>query len=123
MESVTSCDHDGRHDDIKFLFELTANEDGPVDYRARKVFCREKMNHAQMQDLFKGFYSEGLIEIMIRNGTEIDLNELVGKQVDLLIKTKCVSGWETPYSEIDGTYPVGTLLPEELCDVETVHVI
>jgi len=123
LESITYCDHKGQHDDMKFLFDITANEHGPVDYRARKLFCNDKTSHAQLQRLLKVFYTAEEIEILTQNGTEIDLNDLQGRSVDLLIVTKNVSGYKTPFSEIDGAYQVGTLLPDPISGEEPIYAI
>jgi len=121
LESVTSCDHKDRNKSIQFMFELIANEDGPVYYRVGKLFSDDKASRAQMQKFIKAFFSEDQIEALTKDGTQVDLLELQGDRVDLLITTKNVTGCKEPLPEIDSIYSPGTLLPE-FCNVEPADV-
>ena len=110
---------DGSQDDIRFLFQITADVNGEADYRARKVYSVGINFHELNQDL-KAFFTDDEIAEIKKAGTQIDLADLEGRKVDILIITgKKVKGHKDPFSQIDGILRVGTLIPKETCEEST----
>ena len=110
---------EGAPDDIRFLFQITADINGEADYRARKVYSVGINFHELNQDL-KAFFTEEEIAELKKAGAQIDLADLEGRTVDLLMITgKKVKGHKDPFSQIDGILRAGTLIPKETCEEST----
>lgn len=106
----------GAQDDIRFLFQIVADATGPADYKARKLYAVGQNFHELNQDL-KAFYTDDEISEIKKSGTQIDLADLEGRFVDLLIITgKKVKGHKDPFSQIDGMFRAGTLIPQDDCE-------
>lgn len=61
----------------------------------------------------EAFLDKTEIEEFSKNKAQIDLADLAGKHVDLMINTISSPKYDTPYSFIDGIFPPGYLLPQK----------
>lgn len=108
-------------DDIRFIFQIVADANGSADYRARKVYSSGINLYDLDQDL-KAFFTDDEIAELKKTRKQIDLADLEGKTVDLLIITsRTVKEYKDPFSQIDGIFRAGTLLPNEKCEESTHH--
>jgi len=98
---------------VKFLFDVTENADGPVTYLISKEYAEGSAEYAHLAVDLEAFLDKAEIEEFSKNKTQIDLADLAGKHVDLMINTISSPKYDTPYSFIDGIFPAGYLLPQK----------
>lgn len=97
---------------IKFMFELTEDQNGPVDYLIRKQYTEGSPNYGELNSDLAVFLDPAEMKELETTGTEIDLADLIGCKVDVLVSTIQNKGYPEPFSKIDAIYPPGHLLPE-----------
>lgn len=98
---------------VKFLFDVIEDADGPVTYLISKEYAEGSAEYAHLGVDLEAFLDEADIEDFSKNKTQIDLADLAGKHVDLIITTISSLKYDTPYSFIDGIFPAGYLLPKK----------
>lgn len=95
---------------IKFLFDVFEDANGHVSYMISKEYTEGTAEYAHLAGDLESFFDRAQIEGFSQEKAQIDLGELAGKHVDLLINTISSPRFDTPYSFIDGIFPVGYLL-------------
>ncbi|MFZ4776925.1 MAG: hypothetical protein ACOYM3_16270 [Terrimicrobiaceae bacterium] len=121
LQSITYVPNklDETQNDLRFIFQIVADSNGHADYKARKVYTVGVNYHELNQDL-KAFFTEDEMSEIKKAGTQIDLAVLEGRHVDLLTTTgKKVKGHKDLFSQIDGIFRAGTLLPKDNCEEST----
>lgn len=96
---------------IKMVFALVENPDGPVDFLATKDYNAASQENGHLAADVESFLTKAKIEELKRTKEQIDLADLVGKKVDLLIANKTSPKYVDPLSVIDGLFPAGYLIP------------
>lgn len=104
------CKHDPSKELTRFAFSLLADQSGPVEYLNKRDYTDSSKDQAQLQKDLAAFFKPEEIAKMRRAGTEIELFELEGKEVDLMITTSVSPHYPDPFSKIEGIYPAGHLL-------------
>ena len=98
---------------VKFLFDVIENVDGPVAYMISKEYAEGSAEYAHLAVDLEAFLDKTEIEEFSKNKAQIDLADLEGKHVDLMINTISSPKYDTPYSFIDGIFPAGYLIPQK----------
>lgn len=118
LKNVTTVEskNDMADDAVRFIFDVTRNESGPVEYLAKKEYT---LHGGQSEELLRdmdAFFEPFELSQMKRAQKEIDLVQLIGRSVDIYVVTKCVPQYKVPFSKIDGIFRAGTLLHMESDD-------
>ncbi len=97
---------------IRFVFDLIADEIGPVSYSAALEYLDDEAGQAKLNKDLAVFLEPCEIDQMLGIPGEIDLSELVGTEVDMTIAT--FTSKEEPYSRIIEIHRAGNLITGEM---------
>jgi hypothetical protein len=91
---------------LRFHFDIIAGENGPVRYSAALEYLDDKKWHAKLNEDLSAFFPQGEIDQMLGMPQEVDLTDLVGNEVDLMIST-FTGSHHPPYSRVTGIFSAG----------------
>jgi len=98
---------------LRFVFDIVAGVNGPVNYSACLEYPQDKKGHAKLSADLTAFLDPGEIDQMLGMPAEIDLSELVGTEVDMTVAT-FTSTDEPHYSRVMGIYPAGSVVTGDM---------
>lgn len=98
---------------VKFVFDVIEDVHGPVTYLISKEYAEGSAEYAHLGGDLEAFLDKAEVEELSRTKAQIDLADLAGKHVDLMINTISSPKYDTPYSFIDGIFPAGYLIPQK----------
>ena len=110
-------------EDVRLLFEVVADLEGPVEYMIRKLYKKGTKSFLELKVDLRAFYTAEEYSLLKKTGRQINLKDLEGRSVDIQTDTKNVSGFKVPYSFIQAMHYPGTLIknPAHQSEDEDMH--
>ena len=109
LTDVSTVENDEGDPVLQFLFDVVAGEHGPVEHSACVEYPATREGHAKLNQDLTAFLDQVEIDRLMGMPAELDLTDLVGDEVDLMISTFTGSDHPT-YSRVTGLYPAGSLI-------------
>lgn len=109
LKDVSTEENDDGDPVLRMLYDIVRGENGPVKYAAALEYPAGKAGHDKLNEDLAAFFPQDEIDRMLGMPAELDLTDLVGDEVDLMVSTFTGSD-HPPYSRVTGIYSAGSLI-------------
>jgi len=113
LKDVSTEENDDGDPVLRMLYDIVRGENGPVKYAAALEYPSGKAGHAKLNEDVSAFFPQDEIDRMLGIPAELDLTDLVGDEVDLMVSTFTGSD-HPPYSRVTGIFSAGSITSETL---------
>jgi len=113
LREVSTEENDDGDPVLRMLYDIVRGENGPVKYAAALEYPAGKAGHAKLNEDLAAFFPQDEIDRMLGMPAELDLTDLVGDEVDLMVSTFTGSD-HPPYSRVTGIFSAGSITSETL---------
>lgn len=113
LKEVSMEENDDGDPVLRMLYDIVRGENGSVKYAVAIEYPEGRAGHTKLNKDLEAFFQQDELDRLQGMPAELDLTDLLGDEVDLMISTFTGSD-HPPYSRVTGIFSAGSITSETL---------